>query len=99
MTNPRVEQLTAAINMWLVNLYYRDLCEYFAGDEGQFSRMVEREGKSLATANPAGWCKHIENLAPRVVHYHFDELKAIYADLAKWGLITDDSILSVEVYK
>jgi phage gp29-like protein len=80
--------------MWLIRNYYHDLTEFFAGDEGRFSRMVEREGKSLATAHPHGWAQHIVNCTTvEAVEFYRDELQAIYAQLVEWNLPTAMAVI------
>lgn len=99
MTPERTRRAVANICMQMVRNYYHDLSEYFAGDEGRFSRMVVEGGKSLPSANPQGWANHINNLAIECVDYHATELRSIFTQLAAWGLIPDDSILSMETHK
>lgn len=92
MTNERTRRMAANICMGMVRQYHNDLAEYYAGDDGRFSRMVVDQGKSLPSASPAGWANHINNLAIECVDYHADELRLIFAQLAAWGLTVDDSI-------
>jgi len=82
----------AKLCMSLVRIYYRDLCEYFAGDVGRWSRMVIDGGKSIPTASVQGWASHIDHLAPECVEYHADELRRIFAQLGAWGLTVNHSI-------
>lgn len=96
MTPERTKRLVANICMGMVRNYYHDLSEYFAGDEGRFTRMVVDGGKQLATASPQGWAKHIQNLSIECVDYHAAELRSIFTQLTAWGLSIDDSILSDE---
>lgn len=80
----------ANISMWLVRSYMHDLTEFFAGDEGRFSRMVEREGKSLPSAHPAGWAQHIVNCTTEeATEFYRSELEAIYEQLIKWKLLAE----------
>lgn len=82
-------KIKAGIKMWVIRNYYHDLTEFYAGDEGRFSRMVEREGKSLQTAHPHGWAQHIVNCtADYVVEFYRDELAGIYRQLATWKLLS-----------
>lgn len=76
--------------MWLIRAYMRDLTEFFAGDDGRFSRMVEREGKSLATAHPAGWTQHIVNCtSEEAIAFHRSELAEIYTQLINWKMLAE----------
>lgn len=89
MTAEQQRKSRAGIKMWAIRNYYHDLAEHFAGDEGRFSRMVEREGKSLQTAHPHGWAQHIINCTTSdVVEFYLAELDAIYAQLLQWNLPT-----------
>lgn len=97
MTNERTRRLVAKLCMGMVRNYHRDLCEYFAGDEGRFTRMVVDGGKQLPSASPQGWANHISNLSIECVPYHADELRSIFTQIKAWGLKIDDSILSEEV--
>ena len=99
MTPERTKRLVANICMQMVRKYYHDLAEYFAGDEGRFTRMVVDGGKQLATASPQGWANHISNLAIECIPYHTEELRPIIAQIKVWGLKIDDSILSDEAVK
>lgn len=92
MTNERSRRLVANICMQMVRQYHNDLAEYYAGDEGRFSRMVTDGGRQLPSASPAGWAQHINNLAIECVDYHADELRLIVTQLRAWGLTVDDSI-------
>lgn len=94
MTNERTRRLVANICMGQVRQYYSDLAEYFAGDEGRFTRMVTDGGKQLPSASPQGWATHIERLAIECVDYHADELRTIFAQLTAWGLQVNDSVLN-----
>lgn len=96
MTPERTKRLVASLCMQMVRKYYHDLCEYYAGDEGRFTRMVVDGGRQLPSASPQGWCNHISNLAIECVDYHRLELADIFAQLKAWGLSIDDSILSDE---
>lgn len=90
MTAAELRQSRANCYMWLIRSYYHDLTEFYAGDEGRFSRMVEREGKSLATAHPAGWTQHIVNCTtPEAVEFYRDELIGIYTQLTEWRLLAE----------
>ncbi len=94
MTPEQRRQSSANCRMWLIRNYYHDLTEFFAGDEGRFSRMVEREGKSLQTAHPHGWAQHIANCtADYVVEFYQDELQAIYSQLVEWNLPTAMAVI------
>jgi len=93
MTNERTRRMVANICMQMVRQYHNDLAEYYAGDEGRFSRMVVEGGKSLPSASPSGWAQHINNLAIECVDYHADDLRSIFAQMRAWGLIVDDTIL------
>jgi hypothetical protein len=94
MTPEQRRQSSANCRMWLIRNYYHDLTEFFAGDEGRFSRMVEREGKSLATAHPHGWAQHIVNCTTvEAVEFYRDELQAIYAQLVEWNLPTAMAVI------
>ena len=81
------EQCRAAVLMWLIRAYFRDLQEYYAGDEGRFTRMIVDQGKSLPTAHPHGWAQHIANCttADALAHYRA-EIEHIYRQLSAWGL-------------
>jgi len=72
--------------------YYHDLTEYYQGDTGRFDRMVGQAGKSLATASPQGWARHIDLLALECIDFHADELRRIFDQLTVWGLSVDYSI-------
>ena len=74
--------------MWLIRNYMYDLSEFYAGDEGRFSRMVVDQGKGLATASPAGWAQHIVNS----VEFYRCELETIYTQLVAWKLPTSSMI-------
>ena len=85
--------------MWLIRNYMHDLAEYFAGDEGRFSRMVEREGKSLQTAHPHGWAQHIVNCTTdEAVEFYRDELIAIYQQLVVWKLLAEAPEVLTAIY-
>ena len=78
---------TANVKMWLIRMYYNDLAEYFAGDEGRFTRMVVDGGRAIPTASPAGWAKHIAGcITTDVMVRHGEEIAQILAQLDKWGL-------------
>lgn len=86
---------TAGVKMWSIRNYFHDLTEFYAGDEGRFSRMVEREGKGLATAYPAGWAQHIVNCTTSdVVDFYRAEVETIYAQLVAWKLPTTMAVKS-----
>lgn len=89
-------RIKAGIKMWTIRNYYHDLTEFYAGDEGRFTRMVVEGGKGLATAHPHGWAQHIANCtADYVVEFYRDELTGIYRQLVAWKLLTDmPSLLS-----
>ena len=75
------------VKMWLIRMYYNDLAEYFAGDDGRFTRMVVDGGEQFDTASPAGWAKHIANCTTaETLVYCRAELDQIYAQLGAWGL-------------
>lgn len=93
MTNERTRRLAASIYMGMVRQYHNDLAEYYAGDEGRFSRMVVEGGKSLPSASPQGWAQHINNLAIECADYHAADLRLIFAQLRAWGLNADDTTL------
>ena len=95
MTNERTKRLVANICMDMVRKYYHDLCEYFAGDVGRFTRMVVDGGKALPSASPQGWANHINNIAPDCLEYHADEIAGIAAQLRVWGLSVDETLLEV----
>jgi len=82
----------AKLVMSLVRIYYRDLTEFYQGDEGRWSRMVIDGGKSIPTASVQGWATHISQLAPDCVEFHADELRRIFDQLSAWGLTADHSI-------
>lgn len=96
MTNDRTKRLVANICMSQIRKYHHDLSEYFAGDAGRWTRMVESGGKALPSASPQGWANHIQNLSIECADYHADELRSIFTQLSAWGLKIDDSILSDE---
>ncbi len=78
---------TANVKMWLIRKYYHDLAEFFAGDEGRFTRMVGSGGKQIETASPLGWARHIVNCTTtEVLARHGDEIERIYVQLGAWGL-------------
>ena len=78
----------ANVKLWLIRKYFRDLTEFFAGDEGRFTRMVGREGRHFDTASPKGWAQHIQNCTTEaVVAIHGDEIATIDAQLRDWGLL------------
>ena len=99
MTNERTKRLVASLCMQMVRKYHADLCEYYAGDSGRFSRMVVDGGKALPSASPQGWAKHIDNLSIECVEYHAAELRPIFAQLTAWGLPVDPTILDEAVRK
>lgn len=94
MTDERTRRLVAKLCMGQIRNYYHDLAEYFAADEGRFTRMVTDGGKQLPSASPQGWANHISNLSIECIPYHVDELAAIFAQLTAWGLKIDDSVLN-----
>ena len=94
MTPEQRRRLNANVCMWLIRNYHHDLCEYYAGDEGRFSRMVTSGGQQLPSASPQGWASHINNLAHECVEYHGDKLRSIFDQLAAWGLKVDHSIFN-----
>lgn len=94
MMSDDIKRTVASICMWQIRNYYRDLAEYYNGDDGRFSRMVVDQGKALQSASPQGWAKHIATLAPQCVQYHASELRTIFTQIAAWNLTVDHSILS-----
>ena len=94
MTNERTKRLVANISMQRIHRYHADLAEYYAGDEGRFTRMVTDGGKQLPSASPQGWCNHISNLSVECVDYLATALRTIFARLQAWGLSIDNSILN-----
>ncbi len=99
MSNERTRRLVASICMQMVRKYHGDLAEYFAGDEGRFTRQVVDGGKALPSASPQGWAKHIDNLSIECVEYHAAELRPIFVQLTAWGLSVDSTILDEAVRK
>lgn len=97
MTSERTRRLISNLCMGQIRQYHNDLREYFAGDEGRFTRMVTDGGKQLPSASPQGWAQHIANLSIECIPYHATELRLIYADLAAWGLKADSTIFDNEV--
>lgn len=86
MTQYELRKSRANSAMWLIRSYYRDLSEFYAGDDARFSRMVVDGGRTLATAHPDGWTQHIVNCtSAEALEFHWDELQAIYAKLRGWG--------------
>lgn len=86
MNSNAPRQHVAGIKMWLILNYYRDLTEFYAGDEGRFSRMVVEGGKSLPSAHPSGWVQHIINCTTaEVIEFHHGAIDEIYAQLRAWG--------------
>ena len=84
---------SAGVTMWLIRNYMYDLSEFYAGDEGRFSRMVVDQGKGLATASPAGWAQHIVNCTTAdAVEFYRCELETIYTQLVAWKLPTSSMI-------
>lgn len=84
-----VRKAKAGVIMWTIRNYMHDLTEFYAGDEGRFSRMVVDQGKGLATASPAGWAQHIINCTTGdVVDFYRCELETIYTQLVAWKLPT-----------
>jgi hypothetical protein len=78
---------TTNVKMWLIRQYFHDLTEYFAGDDGRFSRMVGREGKNFDTASPSGWAAHIVNCVTDDVRTHHGvEVERIYEQMRAWGV-------------
>lgn len=74
-------------DMWLVRKYFNDLTEFYAGDEGRFTRMVGAGGKQFETASPAGWATHLRScITPAVEAASPDEVAAMLAQLEAWGL-------------
>lgn len=94
MTPERTKRLIASLCMGMVRNYYHDLTEYYAGDEGRFSRMVTDGGRQLPSASPQGWANHINNLAIECVDYHHAELCTIFTQLVAWNLQIDQTILT-----
>lgn len=90
MTPAKQRRAVASVKIWLIRNYFHDLAEFYAGDEGRFSRMVVDQGKSLATAHPAGWTQHIVNCTTdEVVEFCRPELVKIYTQLISWHLLTE----------
>jgi len=92
MNESQVElrQTRANIAMWMIRLYYHDLSEYFAGDEGRFNRMVVDGGKGIPTAHPHGWAQHIINRTTAdAIEFYRDELRTICTQLVEWRLIAE----------
>jgi len=80
----------ANVKMWLIRQYYHDLTEFFAGDEGRFTRMVGSGGKQFETASPLGWARHIANCTTTEVRRcHGNEIERIYGQLGAWGLLAE----------
>jgi hypothetical protein len=79
--------MTTNVKMWLIRQYYTDLVEYYAGDDGRFTRMVGAGGKQFETASPKGWAAHIHNCTTaEVITHHGAEVEAIANQLRLWGL-------------
>ena len=93
MANERTRRMVANICMSMVRNYFDDLTEYYAGDEGRFSRMVTDGGRQLPSASPQGWANHISLLSIECLDYHTAELRLIFAQLADWELVVDAEIL------
>jgi len=88
MTPVERRQAEANVKMWLIRMYYHDLGEYFAGDEGRFNRMVVDGGKGIPTAHPHGWAQHIVNCTTaEAVEFYRCELRTVYQQLAEWRLV------------
>lgn len=85
MAQANTGRLVANICMSQIRQYSNDLAEFYAGDEGRFTRMVVDQGKTIPSASPCGWCDHIVNLTKHCIDYHLDELLAIYTRLKSWG--------------
>lgn len=90
MTPVELRQSRANTSMWLIRTYMKDLTGHFGDDPGAFGRMVVDQGKSLATAHPAGWTQHIVNCTtPEAIEFYRSELIAIYARLIGWRLLAE----------
>lgn len=88
MTPVELRQSRANVAAYMIRMYYHDLSEYYAGDEGRWNRMVVDAGKGLPTAHPHGWAQHIVNCTTaEAVEFYRDELVAIYQQLIAWRLV------------
>lgn len=85
MTQTESAKLVANIRLWSIRNYLHDLAQFYAGDEGRFTRMVVDGGKSLPSAYPGGWVQHITNLLPTVIEFYPGEVSGVVEQLQAWG--------------